>query len=142
MAAFFGADEIWSRHDDDTKEPVVLAGVRETSGADAGLSEEDFLHSLDELAELAKACMMDPRAVVTQQMPKVSAGLYVGTGKAEEIRIAAANVGASRVIFNDTLSPSQIRNLQKAELPEAAAHRHVGDPEPPGRRLRLHVRKR
>ena len=118
MAAFFGADEIWSRHDDDTKEPIVLAGVRETSGADAGLSEEDFQHSLDELAELAKACMMDPRAVVTQQMPKVSAGLYVGTGKAEEIRIAAANVGASRVIFNDTLSPSQIRNLQKAlELP-------------------------
>jgi len=118
MAAFFGADEIWSRHDDDTREPVVLAGVRETSGADAGLSEEDFQHSLDELAELAKACMMDPRAVVTQQMPKVSAGLYVGTGKAEEIRIAAANVGASRVIFNDTLSPSQIRNLQKAlELP-------------------------
>ena len=118
MAAFFGADEIWSRHDDDSKEPVVLAGVRETSGADAGLSEEDFQHSLDELAELAKACMMDPRAVVTQQMPKVSAGLYIGTGKAEEIRIAAANVGASRVIFNDTLSPSQIRNLQKAlELP-------------------------
>ena len=118
MAAFFGADEIWSRHDDDTKEPVVLAGVRETSGADAGLSEEDFQHSLDELAELAKACMMDPRAVVTQQMSKVSAGLYVGSGKAEEIRIAAANVGASRVIFNDTLSPSQIRNLQKTlELP-------------------------
>ena len=118
MTAFFGADEIWSRHDDDTKEPVVLAGVRETSGADAGLSEEDFLHSLDELAELAKACMMDPRAVVTQQMSKVSAGLYVGSGKAEEIRIAAANVGASRVIFNDTLSPSQIRNLQKTlELP-------------------------
>ena len=118
MAAFFGADEIWSRHDDDTKEPVVLAGVRETSGADAGLSEEDFQHSLDELSELAKACMMDPRAVVTQQMPKVSAGLYVGSGKAEEIRIAAANVGASRVIFNDTLSPSQIRNLQKTlELP-------------------------
>ena len=118
MAAFFGADEIWSRHDDDTKEPVVLAGVRETSGADAGLSEEDFQHSLDELAELAKACMMDPRAVVTQQMSKVSAGLYVGSGKAGEIRIAAANVGASRVIFNDTLSPSQIRNLQKTlELP-------------------------
>ena len=118
MAAFFGADEIWSRHDDDAKEPVVLAGVRETSGADAGLSEEEFQHSLDELSELAKACMLDPRAVVTQQMPKVSAGLYVGSGKAEEIRIAAANVGAGRVIFNDTLSPSQIRNLQKAlELP-------------------------
>jgi len=115
MAAFFGADEIWKRHDDDIKEPVVLAGVRETSGPDALMSEEDYQHSLD---ELAKACMMDPKAVVTQQMPRVNAGLYVGSGKAEEIRITAAETGASRVIFNDTLSPSQIRNLQKTlELP-------------------------
>ena len=51
MTAFFGADEIWSRHDDDAREPVVLAGVMETSGADAGLTEADFLHSLDELKE-------------------------------------------------------------------------------------------
>ena len=118
MAAFFGADEIWSRHDDDAREPVVLAGVMETSGADAGLTEADFLHSLDELKELAKACMMEPVEVVTQQLPRVNAGLYVGSGKAEEIRVTAIGSGAKRVIFNDTLSPSQIRNLQKAlELP-------------------------
>ena len=117
MAAFFGADEIWSRHEDDGMEPVILAGVRETSGKEY-VSEEEFLHSLEELGELAKACMMEPLGTLTQQMPRVSAGLYVGSGKAEEIRAAAEETGARRVIFNDTLSPSQIRNLQKAlQLP-------------------------
>ena len=110
MAAFFGAEEIWSRHDEDGREPVLLAGVRETSGQ---TTEEEFEHSLLELSELAKACMMEPRGTFTQLLPKVNAGLYVGTGKAEEIRAAAEETGARRVIFNDTLSPSQIRNLQK-----------------------------
>ena len=112
MAAFFGADEIWSRHDDSGYEPVLLAGVYETSG-DGYASEEEFLHSLDELAELAKACMMEPLGVVTQQLARINPGLYVGTGKAEEIAEMASNMEAARVIFNDTLSPSQIRNLQK-----------------------------
>ena len=110
MAAFFGAEEIWSRHDEDGREPVLLAGVRETSGQ---TTEEEFEHSLQELSELAKACMMEPLGTFTQLLPKVNAGLYVGTGKAEEIRAAAEETEARRVIFNDTLSPSQIRNLQK-----------------------------
>ena len=117
MAAFFGADEIWSRHDEGGKEPVILVGVRETSGREQ-VSEDEFLHSLDELEELAKACMMEPCAVLTQLLPHVNAGLYVGSGKVDEIRAAAEAFHAQRVIFNDTLSPSQIRNLQKElELP-------------------------
>ena len=118
MAAFFGANEIWNRHEDDGREPVILAGVWATgSGRSDGsgyASEEEFYHSLDELAELARACMMEPSGVVTQQLPSVNAGLYVGTGKAEEIKELADANEAKRVIFNDTLSPSQIRNLQKA----------------------------
>ena len=118
MAAFFGANEIWSRHEEDGREPVILAGVWATgSGRSDGsgyASEEEFYHSLDELAELARACMMEPAGVVTQQLPSVNAGLYVGTGKAEEIKELADANEAKRVIFNDTLSPSQIRNLQKA----------------------------
>ena len=112
MAAFFGADDIWSRIDETSREPVLLAGVWETSG-DGYASEEEFAHSLDELAELAKACMMEPLGVITQQLTRINPGLYVGTGKAEEIREMASNMEARRVIFNDTLSPSQIRNLQK-----------------------------
>ncbi|MDO4479115.1 MAG: GTPase HflX [Lachnospiraceae bacterium] len=113
MAAFFGADDIWSRREEGgEKERVLAVGVWETSG-DGYASEEDFLHSLDELTELAEACMMHPVGIVTQQLPKVNAALYVGTGKAEEIRENAEAMEASRIVFNDTLSPSQMRNLQK-----------------------------
>ena len=98
MAAFFGADEIWSRHDDSGYEPVLLAGVYETSG-DGYASEEEFAHSLDELAELAKACMMEPLGVVTQQLARINPGLYVGTGKAEEIREMASTCLVGRHVF-------------------------------------------
>ena len=112
MAAFFGADEIWDRHDRDGREAVVLVGVRETN-TEIPVSEEEFMHSLAELAELAKACGMEPVDTVTQSLAHISAGLYVGSGKGEEIKVIAEMFGAKRVIFNDTLSPSQIRNLQK-----------------------------
>ena len=112
MAAFFGADEIWDRHDRDGREAVVLVGVRETN-TEVPVSEEEFTHSLSELAELAKACGMEPVDTVTQSLAHISAGLYVGSGKGEEIKVIAEMFGAKRVIFNDTLSPSQIRNLQK-----------------------------
>ena len=96
---------------------MVLAGVMETADSSYA-SEEEFYHSMDELEELAKACRMETVGMVMQQLPRVNAGLYVGSGKAEEIRDVARANGAARVIFNDTLSPSQIRNLQKIlELP-------------------------
>ena len=113
MAAFFGADEIWNRRtENEGKEPVVLAGVWKTTGKEY-TSESDFLHSMEELAELAKACNMDPLESVTQQLPRVDNALYVRSGKADEIAILVEALGAERVIFNDTLSPSQLRNLQK-----------------------------
>ena len=112
MAAFFGANEIWKSYDGEGREPVVLAGVRETD-VKVPVSEEEFAHSLEELAELAKACGMEPLDTVTQTLSHINTGLYVGAGKADEIRISAEMFGAERIIFNDTLSPSQIRNLQK-----------------------------
>jgi len=113
MAAFFGADEIWSTNlSTDEKEPVVLAGVRKTADKEA-VSEEVFNHSMDELAELAKACYMDPVCFVSQQLPRVDQALYVRQGKAAEIADLVHKMEARRVIFNDTLSPSQLRNLQK-----------------------------
>ena len=112
MADFFGASDIWKTYDGDDREPVILVGVRETD-VEKPVSEEEFRHSLEELAELAKACEMNPVDTVTQPLSHINTGLYVGSGKAEEIRISAEMFGAERVIFNDTLSPSQIRNLQK-----------------------------
>ena len=113
MAAFFGADEIWTRDTGSGKsERVILAGVWVTIG-DEFLSEEDFEHSLDELGELAKACGMEPVGTVTQKLPLPDPSTYVREGKAEEIRLFADELGAERVIFDDTLSPSQLRNLQR-----------------------------
>ena len=113
MPAFFGADEIWgSRPAADEPERVILVGVWRTAEREFR-SEKDFLHSLGELKELAKACHMEPLHTETQQLPHADNALYVRSGKAEEISILAESLNAERVIFNDTLSPSQIRNLQK-----------------------------
>ena len=113
MALMFGADDIWSIHTDpDEKEPVITVGVFKTEEREYD-SEEEFDHSMDELAELAKACCMDPLFAITQRLPRVDQALYVRRGKAEEIGRLVEIYEARRVIFNDTLSPSQLRNLQK-----------------------------
>ena len=118
MAAFFGANEIWSDHSESGDGgKAVLAGVWITSGREF-LSEEDFFHSMEELGELAKACGLAVKGTVTQRLPAPDQSTYVREGKVEEIRLFAEEVGADRVLFNDTLSPSQLRNLQKAiDLP-------------------------
>ena len=56
------------------------------------VSEEEFEHSLSEFAELAKACEMNPVDTVTQSLAHVNTGLYVGAGKADEIRIGAGHI--------------------------------------------------
>ena len=113
MPAFFGADEIWgSRAAAGEPERVILAGVWRTAEDDFA-SEEDFLHSLAELKELAKACHMEPLYTVTQQLPHADKACFIRSGKAEELSGIVSELQAERVIFNDTLSPSQIRNLQK-----------------------------
>lgn len=96
--------------DRNEKERVVLAGVWETSD---GGTYVDFLHSMEELEELAAACEKEPVENVVQTLEKRTAALYMGSGKVAEIKGAVAQNDASAVIFNDTLTPVQIRNLQK-----------------------------
>ena len=113
MAAMFGENDILSsRQGQDEREEVILAGVWRTSENEFA-SEEEFARSLEELEELAKACGMQPVHTVTQKMPQADKALYVHRGKAGEIAEFVRDMEASRVIFNDSLSPSQIRNLQK-----------------------------
>lgn len=91
---------------------VICAGVFETGRGKAGIYE-DFLYSMQELEELCKACGLSPVSRVTQNLDHAGSGLYVGPGKVEELRELAADVDAEAVIFNDSLSPAQFRNLQK-----------------------------
>ena len=89
----------------DEYERVILAGVN--TGA-----ERDFDACMDELEKLAEACGMVTVGVLTQNMPEKHRSLYVGSGKAEEIREAALALEADVIVFYDSLSPTQLRNLQ------------------------------
>lgn len=86
-------------------ERVLLVGV------DTG-EEQNFDGSMEELKQLAKACYMEPVGTVTQRMEFVHKALYIGTGKVQEVRDAAQALDAQLILFNDTLTPSQIKNLQ------------------------------
>lgn len=81
-------------------------------GVDIG-EEEDFGHSMEELESLAQACGMQVAGIITQRLDTPNKAFYVGPGKVEEIREYAGQCEAEVVIFDNALSPSQIRNLQQ-----------------------------
>lgn len=100
---------------EERKERAIIVGV------DLGTSD-DFQESMEELEALAEACNMEVVCVVTQKMPAVHHSLYIGTGKVAEVREYVQNLWADVVIFGDTLTPSQLRNLQQ-ELDTAVMDR-------------------
>lgn len=89
----------------DAGERAVLVHVQ-TGGGDS----ED----LSELRELAISAGAEPVAVVTGRRQPPDSRYYIGTGKLEELSLAVAEHQAELVLFNNTLSPSQERNLEKA----------------------------
>ncbi len=72
---------------------------------------EDIDRSMDELALLAETAGAKVVARVTQKRDAPDPANYIGKGKTEEISTQAQMHDADMVIFNDELSPSQIRNL-------------------------------
>lgn len=89
------------------RERVLLVGV------DEGTAGENFERSMDELKSLAKACFMEPVGIITQKMESASKTSYVGAGKVQEIKETAGLLDADVIIFDDALSPSQLKNLQQ-----------------------------
>lgn len=76
------------------------------------VNDPNFEYSMEELANLAEALNVQVVGTVTQNLERVTPSHYVGTGKVEEIKSLFEETGANLVIFNDELSPSQIRNLE------------------------------
>lgn len=99
------------REEKTERERVLLVGV------DTG-TEEDFDAAMLELQNLAEACGMQVTGIITQRMEAVNKALYIGTGKVVEVREYAAECQAELVVFEDSLSPAQLKNLQEElELP-------------------------
>lgn len=70
--------------------------------------------SISELAELATTAGARVVGTTIQKLDKPVAATYIGKGKVEEIADACRTADANVVIFDDELSPSQQRNLEKA----------------------------
>ncbi len=80
--------------------------------------EKGFDKSMEELASLAEACQMEVIGTVVQNISAIHKGLYIGTGKVKEIKEIAQEKGADMIVFDQTISPMQLRNLgQELDLP-------------------------
>ncbi len=76
-------------------------------------NEKEFADSMKELESLAEACEMEVAAILSQTLSTPNPATYIGSGKVAEVAEAAAQLDADYVIFEDSLSPSQLKNLQK-----------------------------
>jgi len=68
---------------------------------------------LDELAFLAETAGIETVKRFVQKLPHPDVRTFVGKGKLEEIKLAVASNKVDNVIFDDDLSPSQLRNLEQ-----------------------------
>lgn len=89
------------------RERVIIAGVNLKN-------RPGFEQSMIELEKLAQACNYEVVGILTQNMGRPNTSTYIGSGKVGELRLALESLSADLVIFNDELSASQIRNLEKA----------------------------
>ena len=90
--------------------PAILVGV--------DLGQDQFDKELEELAQLALTAGLNPVARITCKRRAPDAALFIGTGKADEIKLLAEQTGAKEILFDQALSPAQQRNLERhLELP-------------------------
>ncbi len=69
---------------------------------------------LEEFADLARSAGATVAAMLHARIDKPNAAMLIGSGKLEEVKVAADATGADLVLVNHPLSPGQERNLEKA----------------------------
>lgn len=73
----------------------------------------NFDSGLEELGLLAQTAGLQPVARVVCKRRAPDAALFIGSGKADEIKMLALETGASEILFDQSLSPAQQRNLER-----------------------------
>lgn len=86
------------------QERVILVGVCLEDG-------DDTMDSLDELAELVKTAGAISVGSMIQNRQSIHPGLYIGTGKVQELQDMIREENATGIVCDDELSPAQLRNL-------------------------------
>lgn len=90
------------------KERAILVGT--SIKGSPRWETKNHLEELALLADTAGAVVIDK---VTQEKAKIDPGFYIGEGKAQEVSAMAQDCQADLLIFDDDLSPAQIRNLER-----------------------------
>lgn len=89
-------------------ERVVLIGVYNYK-----ISKKQVIENLEELSLLCKTAGADIVKVFIQNVPVINPAYFIGKGKAEEIALFVKENKISAIVFDDELSPTQIRNLER-----------------------------
>ena len=93
------------------RERAILAGVH-TGSLDP--LEDTTEETIAELARLADTAEAEVVGTMIQNKSAIEKATYLGEGKIEELKNACDTLDANLVIFDDELSPIQIRNLEQA----------------------------
>jgi GTP-binding protein HflX len=88
------------------KEKAILVGCQLPTDPD-----DRFTYSMEELASLTKTAQAEVILATTQKRTRFHPATYIGKGKLEELAALVKETEPDVVIFNNELTPSQIRNL-------------------------------
>ena len=91
-------------------ETAILVGAQIGSGSGQPLSLEDSLAELELLAETAG---IEVLATLTQNLDSVNPRTFIGSGKVEELKLLAEELGVGIVLFDEELSPRHQRELEE-----------------------------
>jgi GTP-binding protein HflX len=100
----------------DSRERVFLvaAALKRSQTSKSSLHSYSILESLEELGRLAETAGLEVVGYTYQLLDELNPRTYVNTGKVAEIAKAIADTGAETILFDDELSPGQMRNLERA----------------------------
>ncbi len=88
------------------RERAILVGVVQHNAPEER-------EAMEELIELSRTAGVEVLRVIVQRRAQPDPSTFIGRGKAEQLKALVAQTGADAVIFNDSLSPAQGRNLEE-----------------------------
>ena len=88
-------------------EKGILVAVQTTQ------SDENFYYSVEELRQLVGNTGVEVVGELTQKREQVDHRTLIGKGKLQELKSLVNELKAEVVVFNQELSPSQVRNIQE-----------------------------
>ena len=92
----------------DKQEKVLLIGIINQTNNEVKVKEH-----LNELSLLVETAGGEVVGKITQKISRINPATLIGLGKAKQIISQAKEIGAELIIFDDELSPAQIKNYHK-----------------------------